>query len=81
MESREARGGLAVPINEMDAYHRLLWEAWMPSVRRAALDWRARSCEPMLRLVDRWTRLLPKWILENLLEQVILPRIQNEVDK
>ena len=34
----------------------------------------------MVDLLDRWEPLLPEWIMENILNQLILPRIQTEVD-
>jgi tuftelin-interacting protein 11 len=69
-----------IPEN-MGAYDRLLWDGWMPSVRRAALQWNARdNSESMLRLVEVWLPLLPKWITENLLEQIVLPRLHEHVE-
>jgi tuftelin-interacting protein 11 len=54
----------------------------MPSIRRAALNWSPRDrSESMLAVVDTWFDVLPKWIIENLLEQIILPRIHDTVDK
>uniref|UniRef100_A0A914X3D0 G-patch domain-containing protein n=1 Tax=Plectus sambesii TaxID=2011161 RepID=A0A914X3D0_9BILA len=68
-------------FDSMAAYDRLLWDAWMPAVRRAALQWNAReNSEAMLRLVEVWLPVLPKWIVENLLEQIILPRLHEHVE-
>lgn len=34
----------------------------------------------MIELLETWLPLLPGWILENLLDQLILPRLQAEVE-
>ncbi|VDP22748.1 unnamed protein product [Soboliphyme baturini] len=67
-------------IEDMNLYHRIIWECWMPVFRRAALKWDPRNPDIMVMLIDKWKEALPLWILENILEQVILPRLQNEVD-
>uniref|UniRef100_A0A0M3IPT4 GCFC domain-containing protein n=1 Tax=Ascaris lumbricoides TaxID=6252 RepID=A0A0M3IPT4_ASCLU len=63
-------------------FERLLWDGWMPSIRRAALKWNPRDdTHSMLSVVDKWLPLLPIWMRENLLEQVIIPRISSQVDE
>ncbi|EPB67440.1 g-patch domain protein [Ancylostoma ceylanicum] len=53
--------------DRLSAYDRLLWEGWLPSLRRASLDWDPRDhMEPMLRIIEMW---LP----------VIIPRIDDRV--
>lgn len=54
----------------------------MPSIRRAALNWNPRTDGPvMIDLLENWLPLLPRWMGENLLEQVIVPRIKDVVDQ
>ncbi|XP_077493306.1 septin interacting protein 1 isoform X1 [Amblyomma americanum] len=65
---------------EEDPYHHLIWETWMPPVRQAVLAWCPRDCDPVIELLETWMPLLPRWILENLLEQFVLPRLQTEVE-
>ncbi|CAD6198615.1 unnamed protein product [Caenorhabditis auriculariae] len=68
--------------DEIAAYDRLLWEGWLPSLRRAALDWDPRDqMEDMLNLIETWIPVLPAWIKENILEQVIVPRIGERVNE
>ena len=62
----------------MDPYDRLVWEVWMPRMRSLVLSWSPRLCDPMVHLVEAWKPLLPGWVLENILEQLILPKIQAE---
>ncbi|KJH43692.1 g-patch domain protein [Dictyocaulus viviparus] len=67
-------------VDRLSAYDRLLWEGWLPSLRRASLDWDPRDqMEPMLRIIEIWLPVLPSWMKENILEQVIVPRIDDRV--
>ncbi|VDM83114.1 unnamed protein product, partial [Strongylus vulgaris] len=66
--------------DRLSAYDRLLWEGWLPSLRRASLSWDPRDhMEPMLRIIEIWLPVLPEWMKENILEQVIIPRIDDRV--
>uniref|UniRef100_A0A915I3X5 G-patch domain-containing protein n=1 Tax=Romanomermis culicivorax TaxID=13658 RepID=A0A915I3X5_ROMCU len=67
-------------LDDMDPFHRLIWEAWMPQFRRTAMKWNPRDCNEMINALNIWTPVMPRWILENILEQIILPRIQLEVE-
>uniref|UniRef100_A0A915E515 G-patch domain-containing protein n=1 Tax=Ditylenchus dipsaci TaxID=166011 RepID=A0A915E515_9BILA len=67
--------------NALSAFDTCVWESWMPNVRRAALTWSPCHNGPsMLNLIAIWLPFLPQWIGENLLEQVIIPRIKDQVD-
>ncbi|CAG2057000.1 unnamed protein product [Timema podura] len=71
------QGALSVT---QDPYHKLLWESWMPSLRITVSTWNCRVCEPLVDLIQVWIPLLPGWILDNIREQLILPRITQEVE-
>uniref|UniRef100_A0AAQ4R1K7 Tuftelin-interacting protein 11 n=1 Tax=Gasterosteus aculeatus aculeatus TaxID=481459 RepID=A0AAQ4R1K7_GASAC len=64
------------------AYHflKLLWEVWVPVMRPCVTAWQPRIVEPMVDCVEMWAPILPLWILDHLMEQLILPRLQREVD-
>ncbi|XP_061906818.1 tuftelin-interacting protein 11 [Entelurus aequoreus] len=66
--------------SNMDPYHRLLWEVWIPVMRSSVSGWQPRTVAPMVDCVEIWSPLLPAWISDHLLEQFILPRLQREVD-
>ncbi|XP_030274210.1 tuftelin-interacting protein 11 [Sparus aurata] len=68
------------PDSNMDPYHRLLWEVWIPVMRPCVSGWQPRMVTPMVDCVEVWAPLLPLWMLDHLLEQLILPRLQREVD-
>ncbi|WKX93617.1 hypothetical protein Q1695_011129 [Nippostrongylus brasiliensis] len=66
--------------DRLTAYDRLLWDGWLPSLRKASLTWDPRDhMEPMLRIIEIWLPVLPGWMKENILEQVIIPRIEDRV--
>lgn len=59
----------------------LFWEGWLPQIRRAALRWDPRSNSPlMMTLMQYWLPLLPGWIVDNIFDQIIIPRIATAVD-
>lgn len=62
----------SIPDN-LSAFERLLWDGWMPVMRKTALRWNPRDDpQSMLHVVEKWLPLLPLWMRENLLEQVSL---------
>ncbi|XP_036076418.1 tuftelin-interacting protein 11 [Rousettus aegyptiacus] len=63
-----------------DAFHRLIWEVWMPFVRNIVTQWQPRNCEPMVDFLDSWVHIIPVWILDNILDQLIFPKLQKEVE-
>ncbi|KAL3882583.1 hypothetical protein ACJMK2_028913 [Sinanodonta woodiana] len=64
----------------MDVYQRLIWDVWLPFVRRTILTWNVRMCDPLIELLETWMPQLPPWILENILNQLVLPRLLQEVE-
>ncbi|EJD51791.1 TFP11-domain-containing protein [Auricularia subglabra TFB-10046 SS5] len=64
----------------MTAYDSLLWNAWLPKVRSSLNnDWSADNAAPAIRLYEAWATLLPPFIRDNLLDQVVLPKVQKAV--
>ncbi|EPQ19912.1 Tuftelin-interacting protein 11 [Myotis brandtii] len=57
-----------------DAFHRLIWEDWMPLVRNSVTQWQPRNCEPMVDFLDSWVHMIPVWVLDNILDQLIFPK-------
>lgn len=63
--------------NVFDPYSTLVWAGFIPSIRSAATEWNPRVHQPMAALLDAWAPLLPPHILDNILEQMVLPRIES----
>lgn len=61
--------------NVFDPYSALVWSGIMPNIRSATSAWNPRIHHPMAAFLDAWASLLPSHILDNILEQLILPRI------
>lgn len=66
--------------NVFDPYSALVWSSVMPFMRTAVAQWNPRQHEPMAALLDAWASILPSWTLDNVLEQLVLPRIVNCVE-
>jgi tuftelin-interacting protein 11 len=62
-----------------DPYPALVWSSIIPCFRRAAAEWNPRNHAPMAALLDTWSALLPDWMLDNVLEQIILNRLTQAV--
>ncbi|CAG5136267.1 unnamed protein product [Candidula unifasciata] len=67
-------------LASMDVYQRLIWDVWLPPVRATILKWRVRDTDPMIALLDTWKPALPPWVLENILDQLVLPLLLQEVE-
>ncbi|XP_050394866.1 tuftelin-interacting protein 11 [Patella vulgata] len=67
-------------INNMDTYQRLIWEIWLPHIRQTVLKWNVRDCIHMIDLLDTWTPVIPSWIIQNILDQLVFPRLMQDVE-
>lgn len=66
--------------DDEELYSTLIWEALIPVFQRAADNWNPRNYQPMASLLDTWAPILPSKILDNILEQLILPKLQRNVE-
>ncbi|KAH9508637.1 Tuftelin-interacting protein 11 [Bulinus truncatus] len=64
----------------LDVYQRLIWDVWLPPVRATILKWSVRETDPMIKLLESWKPALPPWVLENILDQLVLPWLLQEVE-
>ncbi|CAF0769075.1 unnamed protein product [Didymodactylos carnosus] len=67
-------------IQNLDPYHRLLWDIWMPKVRQCILNWNPRESDKLIEFLEHWLPCIPLWILDNILDQLIIPRLEREID-
>lgn len=65
--------------NVFDPYSSIVWAGVIPSFRTAAAEWNPKQYQQMAALLDCWAPIFPTWILDNVLEQLILPRLQHAV--
>lgn len=72
--------GVAHGEEKMKMYDRLVWEVWMPFLRSAVCSWHCRNYDAMLNVINNWSPILPQWITDNIKQQLILPRLQAEVE-
>lgn len=71
----------AAPKHHFDPYSALVWASVIPHLRRACSEeWDPREHAPMANLLDAWSSVFPAWQLDNVLEQMVLPRIAKAVD-
>jgi tuftelin-interacting protein 11 len=65
--------------NLLDPYSALVWSSVIPSFRNAVTLWDPRIHQPMIAVLDAWAPLLPNWILDNVLEQMVMTKITTAV--
>lgn len=64
-----------------ELYDRILWVVWTPLFRRQFLSYPSlKQPESVISFLETWQYLFPKWLLNNLLEQIVIPRLNEEVD-
>ncbi|KAF9433130.1 hypothetical protein BGZ76_009842 [Entomortierella beljakovae] len=68
---------------EMTAYESLLNQYWLPKVRSAINnEWNPQDCDPVIDLLEAWeSPLLPEFIRDNIVTQLVMPKLQREVEK
>jgi len=75
---------LKTTVNSIDdgIYEMLVWDVWMPVVRRHICDLPSiRQCDEVINLLESWRPLLPYWLFDNIIEQIVLPLIQKEIEE
>jgi tuftelin-interacting protein 11 len=69
-----------VQPDPMDPFHALLWEAWMPCVRVSITSWNTRQPDRLIRFLEAWQPLIPRWMRTNIRDHIILPKLQAAVE-
>ncbi|KAK2792093.1 hypothetical protein FQN51_001931 [Onygenales sp. PD_10] len=61
-------------------YETMLYTLWLPRVRSAILnEWDAHDPSPATALIDAWKDILPKFILSNVLDQLVVPKLSTAI--
>ncbi|BEI91734.1 uncharacterized protein CcaverHIS019_0405540 [Cutaneotrichosporon cavernicola] len=66
----------------MTAWESLLWHRWLPKVRSAINnEWDAMDPHPAVHLIESWDPILPSFIHDNILDQLVLPKVTFAVEE
>ncbi|BEJ14771.1 hypothetical protein CspHIS471_0405380 [Cutaneotrichosporon sp. HIS471] len=66
----------------MTAWESLLWHRWLPKVRSAINnEWDAMDPHPAVHLIESWDPILPSFIHDNILDQLVLPKVTVTVEE
>ncbi|GMT08439.1 hypothetical protein PENTCL1PPCAC_30613 [Pristionchus entomophagus] len=77
-----SRGGGGLVDDKLAAFDRLMWDGWMPPVRQAILKWDPRDdMENMMVVVETWLPVMPPWMRDKFIEQLLVPRITTRVEE
>ncbi|KAJ7714737.1 GC-rich sequence DNA-binding factor-like protein-domain-containing protein [Mycena metata] len=64
----------------MTPFESLLWNVWLPKVRTSINnDWSPQTPQPAVKLYEAWSSFLPPFIRDNLMDQLILPKVKKAV--
>ncbi|KAF9907909.1 hypothetical protein EC991_010422 [Linnemannia zychae] len=79
----EYYGGKPAPQESMTAYESLLHYHWLPKVRSALNNaWDPRDFDPVIALLEAWALpVLPQFMHDNIVTQLILPKLHKEIEK
>ncbi|KAG8999433.1 hypothetical protein FRB94_006174 [Tulasnella sp. JGI-2019a] len=70
------------PETSMTPYEGLLWNAWLPKVRSCINnDWSPTHPQPLIQLLEAWSDILPQFISDNILDQLIIPKVQKAISE
>ena len=65
----------------INPFHRLIWETWMFSFRKLIAQENIRECaERCVDILNSWSSLIPKYVLDNILDQFILTKLIYEIE-
>ncbi|KAG0141682.1 hypothetical protein CROQUDRAFT_673981 [Cronartium quercuum f. sp. fusiforme G11] len=64
---------------KMTAYESLIWNDWVPKIRSTVNTWSPSDSEPMIELYVKWKPLLPQFVRDNLLDQLIVPKLLSSI--
>ncbi|KAF7983380.1 hypothetical protein HWV62_22381 [Athelia sp. TMB] len=64
----------------MTPFESLLWNVWLPRLRTSLNnDWAPQDPTPAVKLYEAWSTFLPPFIRDNVLDQLILPKVHKAV--
>ncbi|EIW79317.1 TFP11-domain-containing protein, partial [Coniophora puteana RWD-64-598 SS2] len=64
----------------MTPFESLLWNVWLPRVRTTVNnDWDPYDATPAVKLYETWSSFLPPFVRDNILDQLILPKVSKAV--
>jgi tuftelin-interacting protein 11 len=67
---------------QMTAWESLIWTLWLPKVRSTINnDWDALHPRAAIHLIESWESILPAFIRDNIIDQLILPKVRKAVDE
>ncbi|ORX41669.1 TFP11-domain-containing protein [Piromyces finnis] len=65
----------------MTCFESLLYSSWLPKIRQLVNnDWDPRNPESLIKLLEEWEIILPQWLKNNIIEQLIIPKLKLEVN-
>lgn len=65
---------------QMSPYETLMWTVWLPKIRSSINNaWSPSNPHPAVQLYTSWLPLLPAFVRDNILDQLILPKVSSAI--
>lgn len=72
----------SVTEQPMTPFESLLWNVWFPKVRTSINnEWDPCDSSPAIKLYETWASFLPAFVRDNMLDQLILPKLAKAVSE
>ncbi|KAG8873502.1 hypothetical protein FRB97_006713 [Tulasnella sp. 331] len=63
----------------MTPYESLLWNGWLPKTLAVSNEWSPAHPQPLIQLLEAWSDILPQFISDSIMDQLILPKVQKAI--
>lgn len=68
--------------DNIDVYTQLVVDLVLPKIRYSMInEWNVKDPEPAVSLLETWKKLLPDVVLDNIKNQLLIPKLQRAVDE
>ena len=71
-----------IPHRQMTAWESVIWTLWLPKVRSTINnEWDPLHPHAAIHLIESWESILPTFIRDNILDQLVIPKVKKAVDE
>merc|ERR1719354_612043 len=80
LEEKNERSLEYTENRSMNQFEKLIWDLWMPHIRTTVTQWLPKDCDKLVAILEAWIHLLPDWVVANILDQLVMPKLVAAVE-